>query len=200
MGNKSSKIKSPYEILEVSPLDSLRDIKLSYLRLMKKNTHSKYNTAYSLIKMSPPPLELYTDNLIKYRDDIVEKINMFGKCSIPLLSSSEYKKSYMMLSRLNIKYQWRNDTDRKYFYYHLDRIINYLRKNDHRFNFEEENDVRRENKKINEEVKKVEKPSPYKCTDCNKSFKSSNTLLDHYKKHVLNARKYLIQECSYYII
>ena len=176
---KKSVIQSPYSILQVTPYHSLREIKLSYLNLMKKNQKPEYNTAYALIKESPPPLNLYSN----LSDDVIEKINQFAKTDIPPINSSEYKQAYRMLSRLNIS-NFRTDNDRIHFYFHLSRLINKSKKEDERLILKKRHTAK--NKTVSK-VLPVYGPFLI-CEECNKKFKGINTFKDHLKskKHKEN--------------
>ncbi|WUR05192.1 DnaJ-like protein [Vairimorpha necatrix] len=190
MGTRQSKIKSPYDILQVTPFHSLSQIKSSYLTLFRSNKSSDYNVAYQTILDSPPPLHLYSD----LTDDIIDKINQFAKTSVPKMN--ENREMCKSLSKLRVKY-FKNDKEKNEFYYHLNRLL----KKHKSLN----NDVSTSNVCVNTNIISKFCGPLLKCRDCNKDFKSLNTLRDHYnsKKHKEKSKEshiFLVEEIRHEVV
>ncbi|XP_015189623.1 PREDICTED: uncharacterized protein LOC107073459 [Polistes dominula] len=165
MGNKQSKIKTPYEILNIEPTSTKNEIRSAYIKLMllhhptrqKKSDPQKavdITNAYTTIKSSTPLFEYYTEELfkkdfMKYAADFYERIGDF--CGIV---SPDFITNYIELD---------------------DRIV--------------KEDTKALKKPVTSSVTVERKPNikPYCCNECKKNFKSKNQLINHYnsKKHYL---------------
>ncbi|ADM10908.1 DnaJ-like protein [Encephalitozoon intestinalis ATCC 50506] len=204
MGNRHSQIKkSPYEILDLSPISTKREIKDRYKTLILEvhpdvqKVHSSQASkeaveimeAYRSIMKSPPRFEFYNEELFrkdlrKYAEDFFERVSDYcGIPSAPKFGDPDFERFYQVFSNFRTQKTFETEEEKSEFCRNVRRIARVVRSLDKRANVESLSiEVYQPSPKAKE--KKI-KTYPFSCSHCDKGFHSRNQVINHFrsKKH-----------------
>lgn len=187
MGNKLSKPKTPYEILKVSPISTKEEVRLSFIRLIKgidrnSKEFQEIVTAYNTIKKLPPPLDLYTDDLLSvYAKDLFEKIGDFSGVVCPPFGTKEFYKTFL---NFQCHKKFKNEKEKEEFVCKVKLVTRKVKKlysNAESCGAVQLVETKVEKMSLSQPPLKTHVPKEFNCTACKKGFRSTNQLLNHLK-------------------
>lgn len=182
MGNRTSKAKAktPWEILGVDPTSTKEEVRSRFIHLVKKGVRQEIVTAYEEIKRGAPPLEYYSEDLLrrdleKYGRDVYQKIGEYTGV-VTRWGSPEFYRVF-----LNFQSPVKGDFNLRV--RQLTRMIKRLTTTriDVQHVVDSEHVVDSVHVVNNEHVVNIVVEKEFKCEGCCKGFRSTNQLLNHYR-------------------
>jgi curved DNA-binding protein CbpA len=206
MGSKQSKVaRTPSEVLGLAPTATRAEIRERYRSLIlqahpdiqhrhvSKTTAeaSEVITAYSRLMKELPPLEEYTEELLKsdlkkYADDVFERIGEYFGAKAPKFSSPDFERFYCIFTNFTTTRDFELPEEKTKCCRNIRRIARTVRRLDGRIC--EDKPIEAESRVAIPREKKI-KEYPICCEQCSKGFHSINQLLNHFRsrKHLEKA-------------